>query len=413
MSKLAINGGRPVRETPFPKWPYWDANELKAVQEVIHSGVWGINGSRVRQFEEKFSRYLGCTHGIAMSSGTLALRAALVAAGLPAGCEVIVPAYTFVATATAVLEANMVPVFADIEPETCNISAESAAALITENTRAILPVHLAGVPADMDSMNALAAKHSLVLIEDACQAWGSEHNGRKAGSLGAAGTFSFQSSKHITGGEGGFVSTNSEELAEACRSFINCGRVRGGLWHEHGILGGNYRLSELQAAVILTQFERYEPMLARRQASAEFLRRELAAVEGVSPLMLPSYATASSSHFMILRYDQAAWGGLSKDRFIKALNAEGIQPAHGGYFTPIYRQKFLLEKNVGPYDRIRSHVFRGEVIDYAKFSCPVTERMTGSEALWLLQNLLLADQPGLEDIVSAFRKLRDNYRELL
>jgi dTDP-4-amino-4,6-dideoxygalactose transaminase len=413
MSKLAINGGRPLREAPFPQWPYWDANELKAVQEVIRSGVWGINGSHIRQFEEKFARYQGCAHGIALSSGTLALRVALVAAGLPAGCEVIVPAYTFVATATAVIEANMVPVFADIEPGTCNISAESAASLITENTRAILPVHLAGAPADMDGINALAAKHSLVVIEDACQAWGSEHNGRKAGSIGAAGTFSFQSSKHITGGEGGFVSTNSEELAETCRSFINCGRVRGGLWHEHGILGGNYRLSELQAAVILPQFERYEPMLARRQASAEFLRRELAAVEGISPLIPPSYATASSSHFMILRYDPAAWDGLPKDRFIKALNAEGIQPAHGGYFAPIYRQKFLLEKNVGPYDRIRSHMFHGEVIDYAKFSCPVTERMTGSEALWLLQNLLLADQQGLEDIVNAFRKLRDNYRELL
>ncbi|MCE5272528.1 DegT/DnrJ/EryC1/StrS family aminotransferase [bacterium] len=413
MPKLAINGGRPVREAAYPQWPFWDANELKAVQEVIKSGVWGINGSRVRQLEEKFGRFCGCDQAIAMSSGTLALRAALVAAGLPAGCEVIVPAYTFVATATAVLESNMVPVFADIDPDTGNISVESAAELITENTRAILPVHLAGTVADMDSLNALAARHSLVVIEDACQAWGSEHNGRKAGSIGAAGTFSFQSSKHITGGEGGAVTTNDPDLAEKCRSFINCGRVRGGLWHEHGLLGGNYRLSELQAAVILTQFERYEPMLAQRQAAAAFLRRELAGIEGITPLQLPPYATASSCHFLILRYDQAAWGGLSREQFIKALNAEGVRPAHCGYFTPIYRQRFMLEKNVGPFDRIKSHVFRGEVIDYGKFHCPVTERFTGGEALWLLQNLLLADQAGLEEIVAALRKLRENYSELL
>lgn len=413
MTKLAIRGAQAVREAPFPEWPVWDANELKAVQDVIRSGVWGINGSHIRELEEKFAVSQDSAHGITVSSGTVALRAALIAAGLPAGCEVIVPAYTFIATATAVLEANMVPVVADIDPETCNISVSSAEALITENTRAIMPVHLAGLPADMDGVNALAAKHGLLVIEDACQAWGSEHRGRNVGALGLAGTFSFQSSKHITAGEGGMITTNDPEFAESCRSVVNCGRIRGGAWHEHGRLGGNYRLSELQAAVILVQLERYGPMLARRQAAAAYLREELGRIEGISPVGVPDYVSASSCHFMILRYDSESFGGLAKGEFIKALNAEGVRPAHGGYYIPLNRQKFLIEKNVGPFDLITRHVFRGEVIDYAKFECPVTEKLCSGQAVWLLQNLLLADSGGLEDIVRAFRKLRDNYRELL
>ena len=413
MAKLAIKGGQPVRETPFPEWPVWDANELKAAQEAIKGGIWGIGGPRIRELEQKFAAYQDCAHGISVTSGTVALRASLIAAGLPAGCEVIVPAYTFIATITVVLEANMVPVIADIDPATCNLSVESAESLITENTRAIMPVHLAGLPADMDRINALAQKHGLVVIEDACQAWGSEYRGKKTGSLSLGGSFSFQSSKHITAGEGGMITSNDLEFAERCRSVINCGRVRGGAWHEHGILGGNYRLSELQAAVLLAQFERYGELLARRQQSAKHLREELGKIEGITPLGVPEYVTASSTHFLILRYDQEAFGGLPKAEFIKALNAEGIKPAHGGYYTPANCQKFLLEKNVGPYDLITRHRFRDGVIDYGKFHCPDTEKLCSLEAIWLLQNLLLADSNGLEDIVRAFGKLRENYRELL
>ncbi|MEA1996254.1 MAG: DegT/DnrJ/EryC1/StrS family aminotransferase [Gemmatimonadota bacterium] len=415
MAGLALKGGNPVRTRAFPDWPYWDEKELEAVRGVIESGRWGMaQGDRVKELEERFAEYQEAAFGIAASSGTVALRAALLAAGLPPGAEVIVPAYTFVATATAVLEANAVPVFADIDPETYNISPESVEEVITENTRAIMPVHLAGLPADMDRLDALAEKHSLVVIEDACQAWGSEHRGRKVGALGRAGTFSFQSSKHITAGEGGLIVTNDEDFAKLCRSLINCGRREGGAWHEHVRLGGNYRLSELQAAVVLTQLERYPEMLARRQKAAEFLRDKLSGIEGIKPLSLPDYVTAASCHMFIIRYDKDSFGGLSKEVFLEALNAEGIRPAHGGYFIPVHKQPLLLEKNTGAFDLISHHEFQGRVIDYSLFDCPAAERAAGDEAIWLLQNLLLSpSEDDLRDIVDAFEKVRENYRELL
>lgn len=414
MARLALKGGTPVRTSPYPSWPVWDGKELDAVSAVLNSGRWGMaQGDRVRELEKRFAAYQEAAYGIAASSGTSALRVALLAAGLEAGAEVIVPAYTFIATATAVIEANMVPVFADIDHDTYNLDPASVEDVITDRTGAIMPVHLAGLPADMGRIQEIAEERGLVVIEDACQAWGSEYRGRKVGALGLGGTFSFQSSKHITAGEGGMLVTDDEDYAECCHSIVNCGRRAGGAWHEHARLGGNYRLSELQAAVILTQLERYEKMLARRQETAAFLREKLSGIDGIRPLAVPEYASATSCHLFILRYDSESFGGLPKEDFIKALNAEGIRPAHGGYYIPLYRQPVLLEKNVGPYDLITRHEFRGKVIDYSSFECPVSERACRSEAVWILQNLLLADQQGLEDIVRAVEKVRENYGELL
>ncbi|MEA2062896.1 MAG: DegT/DnrJ/EryC1/StrS family aminotransferase [Gemmatimonadota bacterium] len=414
MTKLAIKGGSPVRTEPFPAWPIWDGAEIEAVREVIESGKWGMaQGNRVKQLQERFAAYQDAAYGIAATSGSTALRAALIAAGLKPGDEVIVPAYTFVASATVVLEINAVPVFADIEPDTCVLDLESVEEMITGRTRAIMPVHLAGIPVDMDALNSLAAKHGIVVIEDACQGWGSQYKGRKVGALGLAGAFSFQSSKHITAGEGGLLTTNDEGFAETCASIVNCGRSAGGPWHAHERLGGNYRLSEMQAAVILAQLGRYDKLLARRQESWRYLAERLSAIEGIRPLVWPDYVTACSCHFFTMRYDPEAFGGLPKAGFIKALNAEGIKPAHGGYYQPIYKQQLLLEKNVGPYDEITRHKFRGKVIDYADFNCPVTERICATEAVWLLQTLLLADREGLDHIVAAVEKIQQNYTDLL
>ncbi len=414
MARLAICGGRPVRTEEFPSWPVWDESELEAAHGVITSGKWGMsNGGKVLALQEKFAAYQDAAFGIAATSGTAAIRASLLAADLEAGAEVIVPPYTFVASATAVLEANMVPVFADIDPDTYTLDPACVEQLITGRTGAVMPVHIAGLPCEMDAIGAIAKKHALVVVEDACQAWGSEYRSRKVGAIGQLGTFSFQSSKHITAGEGGMIVTDDEELAARCSGMVNCGRVEGGAWHEHHLLGGNYRLSELQAAVILAQLERYGSMLERRQRSAAYLRQALADIDGISPLAVPDYVSASSCHLFIFRYRSDSFGGLPKDRFVKALNAEGIRPAHGGYFTPVYRQPVLLEKNTGPFDRITRHEFRGKLIDYADFHCPVAERATASEAVWLLQNLLLSDSLGLEQIVEAVRKISLNYSELL
>src|SRR5436190_2466974 len=191
MSQLALHGGTPIRTAPFPQWPVFDANEEQALLRALRSRKWGkLDGEEVQQFEKSFAAYCGCKHGIAVVNGTVSLRVALLASGINAGDEVIVPPYTFLATASAVIEANATPIFVDIDRETFNISPAAIEKAITPRTRAIIPVHLGGLVCDMDAIMAIAKKHNLVVIEDAAHAHGSEYKGRRAGSLGHMGSFS-------------------------------------------------------------------------------------------------------------------------------------------------------------------------------------------------------------------------------
>ena len=255
MSKLAINGGTPVRTEPFPKWPVWDQNEIDGLANVIKSGKWGsLHGNLVSEFEGKYAKMHDAKYGICVGSGTVGLRIALMAAGIGGeGEEVIVPAYTFIATASAVIEANATPVFVDIDSDTYNIDPEKIEAAITPKTRAIMPVHFGGRPADMDRILEIAQKHNLVVIEDAAQAWGSSWKGTGVGAIGLAGAFSFQSSKNITCAEGGIILSNDDEFAKFARSHANCGRSEDGQWYEHCYWGSNVRLTEFQGAVLMAQ----------------------------------------------------------------------------------------------------------------------------------------------------------------
>jgi dTDP-4-amino-4,6-dideoxygalactose transaminase len=258
MAHLALAGGPPLRQKPFPQWPIWDQEEVDAVQAVVSSGRWGATqGTEVRHFEEEFAAYQDAAYGIAVVNGTVALKLALTAAGIGVGDEVIVPGYTFVATATAALEIGAVPVFADIDPHTYTLDPGHASACITPRTRAIVPVHLGGRPADMDALRSLAQRHDLMIIEDAAQAWGASWTDAKVGTLGDIGGFSFQASKNITAGEGGIMLCNDPTIGEMARSLSNCGRQPDGLWYAHYVLGGNYRLSEFHGAILRVQLRRY------------------------------------------------------------------------------------------------------------------------------------------------------------
>ena len=228
---LALLGGQPVRTRPFTQWPIFGDAEEYRLHAVLRSRRWGrLDGTEVDEFERRFASMHGCTHAIAVTNGTVSLRIALLAAGIQAEDEVIVPPYTFVSTATAVIEANAIPVFADVDTGTFNIDPAAVRAAITPRTRAIIPVHFAGQIADMDALLALADEHRLTVIEDAAHAHGASYRGRPAGSLGHLASFSFQSSKNLTCGEGGVILTNDARLADACRSIHNCGRVPGGVW---------------------------------------------------------------------------------------------------------------------------------------------------------------------------------------
>jgi dTDP-4-amino-4,6-dideoxygalactose transaminase len=349
MSKLALLGGTRVRTAAWPRWPVVGKEEEEAVLEVVRSGNWwrfsygqGLAlaedetklESRVARFQQQFATAHDCRFGIAAANGTVTLEIALRALGLQPGDEVIVPAYTFIATASAVLTVGGVPVFVDIEPDTYNLDPQRLAAALTRRTRAIIPVHFGGQPCRMDAINAFAAQHGLAVIEDAAHAHGASYRGRKCGSLGRCGSFSFQNSKNMTAGEGGLLTTNDGALAEACESLVWAGRKRGEPWYRHYTLAGNHRLTEFQGAILGAQLTRLEAQTARREQNARALDRLLAGIPGIAPLARLPETTRHSYHIYMFRYDAAGFGGVPRGRFIEALAAEGI-PAFAGYETPL------------------------------------------------------------------------------
>jgi len=407
MSKLAMLGGTPVRTKPFPTWPVWDGKELQYLKEVVESGKWGsLHGEKVKTFEAKYAQYHDAKIGVCVNSGTTALKIALQALGIGPGDEVILPAYTFVATATAVLEAGAIPVFVDIDPTTYNIAIDAIENAITKRTAAIMPVHFGGRPADMDAIMAIARRRSLKVIEDAAQAWGSAWNGTRVGAIGDAGCFSFQSSKNITSAEGGIILTNDEETGKFLRSYANCGRLDGGVWYEHYYLGGNSRLTEFQAAVLHAQFERYPGLKEKREANARYLNQRLSKIEGIGVMTEDPRITSNSVHLYIWRYQKEYFNNAPKEKFIEALRKEGIFVS-AGYSIPLYVQPLFKNLAFGPRGK------KMDVgVDYNAYRLPESEKACYEEALWLPQFVMMGDETDMKDIVDAVTKIKENAGEL-
>ena len=407
MSGLMADTAAPVRTAPWPEWPVVDEEDVRAVADVVRSGVWGsLDGTRVREFERAFADLHGAAEGIAVNSGTTALTVALTAVGVGPGDEVIVPSYTFVATATAVLLAGAAPVFADIEPDTYNLDPEAAERAITERTKAIVPVHFGGAIADMDRFRALARRHRhLSIIEDAAHAHGARYAGACPGTLGAAAAcFSFQSSKNLSAGEGGIILTDDEAIARTCRSLMNTGRATTGLWYEHHLPGGNYRLTEMQGALLRSQMRRLPEQTRRRNANGSYLDEQLSRVPGIRPMKTDPRQEIHPRHLYLFRYDAEKFG-MPRARFLERLNAEGV-PASPGYSIglhqqPLYSGEGLKEQIPG---RALAHLSE-RTGGGARVSCPVTERACATEAVWLVQRLLLAEQRDMDDIVRAINKI--------
>jgi dTDP-4-amino-4,6-dideoxygalactose transaminase len=429
MAKLALLGGSPVREKPFPSWPVWDEREERALLGVLRSGKWwrfsysvGVelkepgNGdhSQVVEFQEQFARHHQAGFGLACANGTAAIEILLKALGVGPGDEVIVPAYTYIATASAVLQVNAVPVFVDIDADTYNLDPRQVEAAITARTRAVIPVHFAGQPADMDALMGLAARHNLFLVEDAAHAHGSEWKGRKVGALGEGGTFSFQASKNMTAGEGGLITTNHEKLAALCDSFLWAGREPGRPWYEHYRLGWNYRLTEFQAAILLQQLQRLEEQNSLRMQNAKQLSERLAQIDGVFPLRVDPHVTRHSYHIYMFRYSQPEFGGLPRAQFLRALAAEGI-PCMGGYSHPLYRNPMFVNKDFYPRGCPLACGPYNQDVDFSKYIalCPVAERACAAEAVWLEHRLFLGSCQDVDDIADAIEKIRENAGELV
>ena len=398
LSELALLGGTPVRQSPFPSWPVFDGAEVEAAAAAIRSGRWGTGprDGQVASFEDEFAAFQGARFGTAVHSGTSAIRVCLQAVGLQWGQEVIVPAYTFIGTVVPVMDLGAIPVFVDVDPDTYNIDPRAVEAAITPRTVGIIPVHFAGLPADMDALRAIAERHGLWIMEDAAQGWGSRWKGEGVGHLGRCGIFSFQSSKNITAGEGGIALTDDDETAELTRSFTNCGRETGGVWYHHYRIGGNYRMTEVAAAMLRVQLSRYPALLEKRQAMAARLSKRLAEIPGMRPLKRPAEATSHSYHIYIWRFDESE-AGTSRAVFMKALDAEGVT-ARPGYLMPLYRQPVFAERNFDP-----SHP--AQAVDFATLDCPVAQRACDSESLWLSQQVLIGEEKDVDDIADAIEKV--------
>ncbi len=408
--KLAIQGGAPVRSRPFPNWPVFDERELDALRRVLYSGQWGCtSGSEVHEFEERFAAFCGAEYGLCMTSGTSALETALWAVGVEPGDEVIAPPYTFIATASSVCMVGGIPVFVDIEPGSFNLDPTKIDAAVTERTKAIIPVHIGGRPADMDGVLDAARRHGLKVVEDCCQAHGAEWKGRRVGTLGDAGAFSFQSSKNINSGEGGALVTNDNVVWQRAYSVVNVGRVPKGEWYQHEFFGSNFRMTEFQGALLKEQMSRWEEQARARDANGAALTRRLAEIPGVSPLDADERITRNAYHLYVFRFHEEEFG-CSRRAFLRALSAEGV-PASPGY-TPLHKTGLFKQFS----EKLeRCDFMGGRRIDYASLDLPVTERVCASEGVWFTQRMLLGPPSDAEDIADAIEKLwlhRDALRAL-
>jgi dTDP-4-amino-4,6-dideoxygalactose transaminase len=401
MNKLAILGGTPIREKDFPKWPQYDQHERQALLDVLESEVWWRTpGTRTKAFEEAFAAHHSAKYGIACTNGTAAIEVVLAALGIGLGDEVIVPNFTFVATASAVLLHGAMPVLVDLDPHTYCIDPALAEAAITDRTKAIIAVHLAGYPAEMGALKAIAEKHNLALLEDCAHAHGAEWHGQKVGTFGQAGTFSFQQGKLITAGEGGIIITSDDELEVIIRSIHDCGRMPGAWFYAHFINGGNYRLSEWQGAILSQQLDRFESQASIRSANAVYLNQRLAEIEGITPQWYDPNLIRHGHYCYLFTYDSACFNGLSTESFINALEAEGI-PTQASY-PPLHA--LALFRNGEHLKRLLPE-HAAELKPYQDADFPVT--MVGFEnTVWLEHRALLGTQEDTADIVTAVRKIQ-------
>ena len=410
--KPAILGGSPIRTKAFPQWPVWDRDAEAHVLSILRSGNWFRGrGDTVAQFEKAYAKLLGAKRALCTVNGTNSLLTAMNVLDIGVGDEVIVSPYTFIATYNVVFGSCALPVFADTDPETFQINPDKIEERITERTRAIMPVHILGLPANMDRIMAIAKKHNLVVIEDACQAWLAEWRGKKVGTIGDLGCFSFQNSKHLPAGEGGAVVGNDEELMDRAMSFHNCGRPYGSVKATSGypIVGTNRRMTEYQAAILLSQIKRLESDTKRRGENAKHLTSRIKDLPGIAVHKLYDGVTRCAYHLYPFRIIKEAFGGLSRDRFLQALRAEGIpcSPGYGPQYKDGLIEAALTSKNFTrsfPAKRLKQ--YREEL------QLPDNDKLC-TQAVWLSQTLLLGTKKDTDDIANAIIKIHQNRDKLV
>lgn len=425
MGKLALKGGKPCRDTirdPWPKWPVWGKEEEVALINVLNSGVWSYNGPKETEFNRLFAEFTGTKYSICTVNGTVTLQIALEALGIGLGDEVIIPGITWQATAATIIDVNATPIMVDVCEDTWCIDPKEIEKAITPRTKAIIPVHLYGAFADMDAIMALAKKYKLFVIEDCAHKHGGEWNGKKAGSIGDIGSFSFQLSKHLTAGEGGSVTTNDPKLAEKLDALRNCGRRPEGEisvgdkgigdYGDDGnfIQSGNLRITEFQAAILIEGLKRLPEQNAKRDANGTYLNTLLSDIPGILPLKKDERETKKAYFNFAFRYDKNEFKGLSIEKFRSALEAE-LQIVVDACYEPLNICSLYVPHTKPARHKLNEAYWAA--IDPTRFLLPVCGRIFKEESVCIHHKILLGTQSDMDLIATAIKKIFKNSEELM
>jgi len=413
MAKLAIKGGKKAIKHTIPQWPVWDKREEKALLDALHKSDWGgypPPNTFTKSFCDKFAKKHDAEYCFTNASGTVALMLACQAVGIGWGDEVIVPALTFVATASCAMVLDALPVFVDVLPGTLCIDPDKIEAAITPRTKAIIPVHLGAHACEMDKIMRIAKKHNLFVIEDCAHAHGMKYKGISAGGWGHINCFSFQSSKVMTAGEGGACLTNEEKYYDEVMVLTNAGRKGPREGTKVDTLGWALRMTEFQAALLEVGLDRlFKVQMPTKQKNYKYFAKRINAVPGLSTLPDDPNITRKSGYGFITMYDETRFG-VKRDLVVKALEAEGV-PAFGAFYEPVYNVGiFPLASDGSP---LTMPQFRGKV-DYRKYrgTCPVSERVAYHETIWVLHRMLLGTQAQTAEMCDAFEQVIENIDEL-
>jgi dTDP-4-amino-4,6-dideoxygalactose transaminase len=416
---LAMLGGTPTRSKPYPStWPIFDENEEKALLKALHSRNWCcLRGNVVYDLEREFAKTMGVPYSVLTNGGTNALAASLYALGVGAGDEVITTPHTFIATINVITNCFALPIFVDIDPDTGSIDADQIEAAITEHTKAILPVHLAGFPVDIEKIMAVAKKHNIPVIEDACQSVFAEVGGKKVGTFGATGCISFQEWKSLVCGEGGCILGSDPDLMRRCAAFTNNGRDPKKEKKGYPYPGSNFRMTEFQAAILTEQFKRFKEQDQLRQTNGTYLEKKLAEIPGLSPRKRYSPNTRITYVTFEMDYDKKLFKNVPASKFAKALQAEGI-PVTGGprSYSEGCHKEGMLEEHLN--SRGFQTAFGKARLDKYKESLrnlPVVNntKPSGKDKLSIDSKIVfLQPKKDIDDIVGAFAKVAKNIDNL-
>ena len=410
----ALLGGTPAIGHSWPSWPVWNPDKDEpGLLKVMRSGVWSRNRV-VDEFERRWAEILDIKRCLTVVNGTNALNASLAQYEVGWGDEVLVTPYSFIASVSCVVFNGAIPVFVDVDPETFQMDPAKIEEKITPETRAIIPVHILGLPCEMDPIMEIARKHDLIVIEDACQAWLAEYDHKKLGTFGHAGCFSFQNSKNIPMGEGGAIVSNDDAFMDRCYSYHNYGNPYGSVAGELSPgavrIGTKLRLTEYQAAIGLAQLERLEGETELRNQNASLLKSEIETTPGITHYRLYPKVNRAAFHLFPFRYDQQEFKGLSRSKFIAALKSEGV-PCYDGY-RPLNKMPFLKNTLESKFYR---KFYPSAKLDYNRYMeanhCPLNDQLC-EEAIWIPQNVLLGDTNDMKQIGVAISKIYENAESL-